>query len=51
MSKKVRSRKSCVDQTVLIKMLAEYLGKDMKLYAAYMNLEKACVIGKHSGMP
>ncbi len=35
--------KSCVDQIFAIKMLAEeYLGKDKKLYAAFIDLEKAC---------
>ncbi len=35
-------RKSCVDQVFVIKMLVEeYLGKDKKLYAAFMDLQKA----------
>ncbi len=37
-----RRRKSCVDQIFTIKMLTEeYLGKGKKLYAAFMDLEKA----------
>ncbi len=37
-----RKGKTCVDQIFVIKMLMEeYLGKDMKLYAAFMDLEKA----------
>ncbi len=37
-----RKGKSCVDQIFAIKMLMEeYLGKDRKLYAAFMDLEKA----------
>ncbi len=34
--------KSCVDQIFAIKMLVEeYLGKDRKLHAAFLDLEKA----------
>ena len=37
-----RRGKSCVSQVFVIKMLVEeYLGKDWKLYAAFMDLEKA----------
>ncbi len=37
-----RKGKSCVDKYFAIKMLVEeYLGKDRKLYAAFMDLEKA----------
>ncbi len=37
-----RKGKSCVDEIFVIKMLMkEYLGKDRKLYAAFMDLEKA----------
>ncbi len=36
-----RKEKSCLDQILLIKMLVEeYLGKDRKLHAAIMDLEK-----------
>ncbi len=36
-----RRRKSCVDQILAFKMLVEeYLGKDRKLHAAFMDLEK-----------
>ncbi len=36
-----RKRRGCVDQISAMKMLVEaYLGKDKKLYAAYMDLEK-----------
>ncbi len=37
-----RKGKSCVDQIFTLKMLMEeYFGKDRKLYAAFMDLEKA----------
>ncbi len=37
-----RKGKSCVDQIFAIKMLGEdYLGRDKKLYAFFMDLEKA----------
>ena len=37
-----RKRKGCVDQILPIKMIVEeYLGKGRKLYAAFMDLEKA----------
>ncbi len=37
-----RKRRGCVDQIFAMKMLVEeYLGKDIKLYATYMDLEKA----------
>ena len=37
-----RRGKSCVDQIFAIKMVVEeYLGKYMKLYAAFVDLEKA----------
>ena len=36
-----RKRKGCVSQILVIKMMVkEYLGKDEKLYAAFMDLEK-----------
>ncbi len=36
-----RKRRGCVDQIFPMKMLVEeYLGKDKKLYAAFMDLEK-----------
>ena len=55
MSKQGRFRKGkgCVDQILTIKiMVEEYLGKDKKLYAAFMHLEKAYieVIGRLFGM-
>ncbi len=37
-----RKGKGCVDQIFALKMLVkEYLGKDKKLYAAFMDLDKA----------
>ncbi len=37
-----RKGRGCVDQIFAMKMLVEeYLGKDKKLYAAFMDLEKA----------
>ncbi len=36
-----RKGRECVDQIFAMKLAEEYLGKDKKLYAAYMNLEKA----------
>ncbi len=48
-----RSGESCVNQMFAIKMLVEeYLGKDRKLYVAFIDLREH-VIGlrvKHSGM-
>ncbi len=36
-----RKGRGCVDQIFAMKMLVEYLGKDKKLYAAFMDLKKA----------
>ncbi len=36
-----RKGRGCVDQIFAMKRLVEYLGKDKKLYAAFMDLEKA----------
>ncbi len=38
-----RKGRGCVDEIFAMKMLVEeYLGKDKKLYSAFMDLEKAC---------
>ncbi len=36
-----RKGRGCVDQIFAMKMLVEYLGKDKKSYAAFMDLDKA----------